>query len=156
MKNSWKLVVGLLAMVLIFGCADGTTSAQNVSKPNPTLKTVTLVSGSIKIDVELARTELEQNRGLMFRKSLAEGKGMLFVFPADQKMSFWMRNTSIPLSLAYMLSDGTIVQILDLVPFSEEPRTSERSIRYALEVPQGWFSKVGLKVGDRFELPSLK
>ncbi len=149
MNTIWKLSFVLLASALVFGCAGGTTSAQDVSKPNPTLKAVTLVSGGVKVDVELARTQLEQNRGLMFRKSLADGKGMLFVFPADQ-------NTSIPLSLAYILSDGTIVQILDLVPFSEEPRPSERSIRYALEVPQGWFSKVGLKVGDKFEIPSLK
>jgi len=156
MNTIWKLSFVLLASALVFGCAGGTTSAQDVSKPNPTLKAVTLVSGGVKVDVELARTQLEQNRGLMFRKSLADGKGMLFVFPADQKMSFWMKNTSIPLSLAYILSDGTIVQILDLVPFSEEPRPSERSIRYALEVPQGWFSKVGLKVGDKFEIPSLK
>lgn len=156
MNMIWKLAVGLLVLGLIFGCAAGTTSAQDLTKPNPTLKTVTLTSGSVKVEVELARTELEQNRGLMFRKSLADGKGMLFVFPSDQKVSFWMKNTSIPLSIAYMLSDGTILQILDLVPFSEEPRPSERSIRYGLEVPQGWFSKVGLKVGDKFEIPSLR
>ncbi|MHB0896831.1 MAG: DUF192 domain-containing protein, partial [Spirochaetales bacterium] len=62
----------------------------------------------------------------------------------------------LPLSVAYIGSDGTIYQILDLVPFSEEPRPADRSVRYALEVPQGWFAKVGLKPGDRFEIPALK
>jgi len=75
---------------------------------------------------------------------------------ATNRFSFWMKNTKLPLSLAYTLSDGTIVQILDLVPFSEEPRPSSRSIRYALEVPQGWFARVGIQVGDKVQIPSLQ
>jgi len=155
MRKMWKFAVVLLVSALVFGCAAGKTSAQDLNKPNPTLKTVTLKSGAVEVVVEVAKTQIEQNRGLMFRKTLADGKGMLFVFPTDQKVSFWMKNTSLPLSIAYMGSDGTIFQILDLAPFSEEPRPSERSIRYALEVPQGWFSRVKLAVGAKFEIPSL-
>jgi uncharacterized membrane protein (UPF0127 family) len=81
---------------------------------------------------------------------------MLFVFDRDQQVSFWMKNTKLPLSLAYILSDGTIVEILDLVPLSEEPRPSARSIRYALEVPEGWFARAGIQVGDKVRIPSLQ
>jgi hypothetical protein len=92
----------------------------------------------------------------MYRSSLKDGEGMLFVFESDQKLAFWMKNTKLPLSLAYILSDGTIVQIIDLVPFSEESRPSIRSVRYALEVPQGWFERSGIKVGDKVRIPSLE
>ncbi len=149
---------GTLFLLVFFLMLSTSCSARSGSdtKPNPTLKTSLITSGDVSILVELAMTEEERNKGMMFRKSLEEGKGMLFVFESDQRMAFWMKNTSIPLSLAYLGSDGTIFQILDLVPFSEDPRLSERSIRYALEVPQGWFTKVGLKVGDKFEIPPLK
>ncbi|MCE5255226.1 MAG: DUF192 domain-containing protein [Spirochaetaceae bacterium] len=151
----------LLACAVIFAigslvsCSEQSNNSGLPSKPNPQLATVTLKSGSVEVAVEVAKTEDEKNRGLMYRKSLAEGKGMLFVFDSDQKAAFWMKNTSLPLSLAYIASDGTITQILDLVPYSEEPRSSVRSVRYALEVPQGWFVKVGLKEGDKFEIPPL-
>jgi uncharacterized membrane protein (UPF0127 family) len=162
MKHSQKLTIRgramLIAAIFAISAATLSCSAQKASedgtdKPNPTLKKVTLVSGQTQVVAEVAATETERNRGLMFRKTLADGNGMLFVFETDQRVSFWMKNTSLPLSLAYLASDGTILQILDLKPFSEEPRPSERSIRYALEVPQGWFAKVGLKPGDRFEIP---
>jgi len=152
-KGTFLLLVFFL--MLSTSCSARSGSGSD-TKPNPTLKTSRITSGDVSILVELAMTEQERNKGMMFRKSLDEGKGMLFVFESDQRMAFWMKNTSIPLSLAYLGSDGTIFQILDLVPFSEAPKLSERSIRYALEVPQGWFTKVGLKVGDKFEIPPLK
>ncbi|HWR10400.1 MAG TPA: DUF192 domain-containing protein [Rectinemataceae bacterium] len=147
-----------IAMVaaLTMSCSAQSKRNQDTNKPNPKLETVTLKSGDTRLVVEVADTELERNRGLMFRKSLADGNGMIFVFETDQKASFWMKNTSLPLSLGFLGSDGGILQILDLAPFSLEPRPSERSVRYALEVPQGWFAKVGLKVGDKFEIPPLK
>jgi len=145
----------VLAGFLVSSCSAQAAGDQVINKPNPQLKTATLKSGSVQMIVEVAKTEGERNRGLMFRKNLADGKGMLFVFETDQKVSFWMKNTSIPLSVAYMGSDGTILQIIDLVPFSLEPRTSERSIRYALEAPKGWFDRAGLKVGDKCEIPLL-
>jgi uncharacterized protein len=154
-RNKIGLVAALAAFMLFsISCSQG-SSAQGIDKPNPQLKTVTLTSGAVQVLAEAARTETERNRGLMFRKSLKAGKGMLFDFETDQRVSFWMKNTIIPLSLAFLGSDGTIYQILDLTPLSEEPRPSERSVRYALEVPQGWFSQVGLKAGDRFEIPKL-
>lgn len=149
------LIVGVAA-VLFFGACAQSGSSQDISKPNPKLKTVDLKIGTAVVKAEVAMTETERNRGLMYRTSLRDGEGMLFVFDYDQQVSFWMKNTKLPLSLAYILSDGSIVQILDLVPFSEEPRPSSRSIRYALEAPQGWFSRAGIKVGDRVQIPPLK
>jgi len=141
----------VLAAAMAVSCSAQSAKNDDPNKPNPTLKTVTLRAGDVKVVVEVAATELERNRGLMFRKKLEDGKGMLFVFDADQRVAFWMKNTSLPLSLAYIGSDGRILQILDLQPFSEQSRPSERSVRYALEVPQGWFSRVGLEVGDSFD-----
>jgi uncharacterized membrane protein (UPF0127 family) len=102
----------------------------------------------VLIQVELARTEQEQKQGLMHRKSLDDGKGMLFIFDRDQIMSFWMKNTLIPLSIAFIASDGRIIEIKDMEPLRLSAVNSERSVRYALEVNQGWFSRVGIGPGD--------
>jgi len=157
-KRRLFAALAAIAMIaaLLSSCSAQSGNGQETDKPNGQLKAVTLKAGDVQLTAEVAATELERTRGLMFRKSLADGKGMLFVFDSDQKVAFWMKNTSLPLSVAYIGSDGTIYQILDLVPFSEEPRSADRSVRYALEVPQGWFAKVGLKPGDRFEIPALK
>jgi uncharacterized membrane protein (UPF0127 family) len=120
--------------------------------PNPTLKTAALAAGSASVMAEIARTEVERERGLMFRTSLEDGKGMLFIFDRDERLSFWMKNTRIPLSLAYISSDGTIRQIVELEPESLASVQAERSVRYALEVPKLWFSRVGVVVGDRVRL----
>ena len=84
----------------------------------------------------------------MHRDSLEDGYGMLFIFEKDQVLSFWMKNTFIPLSIAYITSDGRIVDIKDMYPLDESSVVSSRSVRYALEVPQGWFSRAGVHLGD--------
>ncbi|MBN1241548.1 MAG: DUF192 domain-containing protein [Spirochaetales bacterium] len=117
------------------------------------LRTVTLRSGSVELVAELAITPEEQQQGLMFREELPDGRGMLFVYGSDRRMAFWMKNTKIPLSIAFLAADGTIREIRDMRPESLEVIESARSARHALEVPQGWFARVGLAVGDRFELP---
>jgi uncharacterized protein len=140
------------ALAALMGCGAGKAAAEG---PNPTLRAVELRIGGAAVSAELARTASEREKGLMFRKSLAEGSGMLFVFEGDQRVGFWMKNTTIPLSLAYIGSDKVIKQIVDLEPLSLASVQSERSIRYALEVPRGWFGRVGAKVGDRVEMPEL-
>ena len=125
-------------------------------RPNPPLPTARLRLGGAELVAEVADDEAERTRGLMHRTELADGKGMLFVFESDQRLSFWMKNTRIPLSIAYILSDGTIARILDLEPYSEQPRSSDRSVRYALEVPRGWFARAGVAEGDRVVIPPLR
>ncbi len=123
--------------------------------PNPILKTALIKVGSAEVLAEIARTEVERERGLMFRTSLEDGKGMLFVFDKDEMLSFWMKNTLIPLSLAYIASDGTIRQIVELEPQSLQPIRADRSVRYALEMPKRWFERAGVRVGDRVDLGGL-
>jgi uncharacterized membrane protein (UPF0127 family) len=106
----------------------------------------------VSLEAELARSEQERARGLMYRKSLEDGKGMLFIFDRDQVMSFWMKNTLVPLSIAFIASDGRILEIKDMEPLNLSTISSERSVRYALEVPQGWFSRAGIAIGDIVQL----
>ena len=100
------------------------------------------------VKAEIARTQEEQAAGLMFREKLPDGEGMFFVFESDRVLSFWMKNTLIPLSIAYITYDGRIVDIKDMYPHDETRVVSSRSVRYALEVPQGWFSRAGVREGD--------
>ncbi|MDR2630742.1 MAG: DUF192 domain-containing protein [Spirochaetaceae bacterium] len=108
--------------------------------------------GRVQIAVEIARTEAERARGLMHRISLPDGEGMLFVFERDQILSFWMKDTLIPLSIAFISYDGRIREIYDMHPRDLRSIHSSRSVRYALEVPQGWFERTGITVGDRLHL----
>jgi len=108
----------------------------------------------VEITVELARTDEERAKGLMFRKTLPDGQGMIFIFDRDQQLSFWMKNTLIPLSIAFIASDGRIVEIKDMQPNDLTSIKSSRSVRYALEVPQGWFGRVNVKAGDIVKIDS--
>jgi uncharacterized membrane protein (UPF0127 family) len=91
----------------------------------------------------------------MHRRNLPDGEGMLFVFERDQILSFWMKNTFIPLSIAFIASDGRIIDIRDMEPQSLSAVKSTRSVRYALEVPQGWFTRQGIREGDRIILGTV-
>jgi uncharacterized membrane protein (UPF0127 family) len=104
------------------------------------------------VKAEIARTGDERSKGLMGRKSLPDGEGMLFVFERDQILSFWMKNTLIPLSIAFISHEGRILEIHDMKPQDLTSIQSNRSARCALEVPQGWFSRAGIGVGDRLIL----
>jgi uncharacterized membrane protein (UPF0127 family) len=106
-------------------------------------------SDPVEITVEIAGTEEKRAKGLMYRKKLPDGEGMIFIFERDQQLSFWMKNTLIPLSIAFITSDGRIIEIKDMQPHDLNSVQSSRSARYALETPQGWFTRVGIKSGDR-------
>jgi len=107
------------------------------------------------VKAEIARTHEERTQGLMYREKLPDGEGMFFIFETDQVLSFWMKNTYIPLSIAYITFDGRIIDIKDLYPRDENSVLSSRSARYALEVPQGWFSRAGVREGDRINPGSI-
>jgi uncharacterized membrane protein (UPF0127 family) len=118
------------------------------------LATITVRIAGEPFRIEVARTEAEQARGLMYRRSLGAREGMLFVYQADEHLSFWMKNTSIPLTLAFLSREGEILQIAELKPLSLRPVTSERAARYALELPLGSLDRLDVRVGDRVELPA--
>jgi uncharacterized membrane protein (UPF0127 family) len=103
----------------------------------------------IPVRAEIARSETERSRGLMYRKKLADGEGMLFFFERDEILSFWMKNTYIPLSIAFVSFRGEILEIRDMEARSLKPVRSSRSCRYALEAPQGYFGRAGIAAGDR-------
>jgi len=109
-------------------------------------------NGKVIINAEIARTEEQVKQGLMHRKEIKDGHGMLFVYDYDHVMSFWMKNTLVPLSIAYIATDGRIMEIYDMEPGNLNPVRSSRSARYALEVPQGWFGRAGIEIGDRIDL----
>lgn len=102
----------------------------------------------ISVLAEIAVNPEDRNHGFMERKNIPQGTGMLFVFENDQILNFWMKNTPTPLSIAYISKDGKIKDILDMQPFSLADVSSSSYVRYALEVPQGWFKKNGIAVGD--------
>jgi len=109
----------------------------------------------VEVRVEIADGPFEQQRGLMYRTALGEDRGMLFVYRREQPLSFWMKNTRIPLSIAYIDSKGRITDILDMKPLDDKPPhyISSEPVQYALEVNQGFFDEHGVKVGDRARLP---
>ncbi len=102
----------------------------------------------VTVLAEIAVTDEEQMKGFMFRKHIPPGTGMLFLFPDDRIARFWMKNTPSPLSIAYIDYRGVIRDILDMTPLSEAEIVSSVNVRYALEVPQGWYVRNGIKPGD--------
>jgi uncharacterized membrane protein (UPF0127 family) len=106
------------------------------------------------IRVEVARTEKEKERGLMFRERLGKDEGMLFVYEGEGIRSFWMKNTRLPLSIAFIDKRGKIVDIQDMEPFSLQTYISAYPAKYALEMNRGWFKRNGIKVGHLVKIPS--
>ncbi len=116
----------------------------------PELPVVTLRIGSTSIKAEVADDDAERSAGLMFRESLATDSGMLFVMPSTGPASFWMKNTLVALSIAFLDENGTILELHDLQPKSEKIVKSTFSrIAYALEMPQGWFARKNIWPGER-------
>src|SRR5512138_3480290 len=144
MKRMRRILGSILLGIFLISCSSVARDAQGIpTTPNPPLPSAKIAIGGTVIEAELARTEGERERGLMFRKVLPAGKGMLFCFSVDQVLTFWMKNTSLPLSIAWIGSDGVIKGMADMAPFSLAPVSSDRSVRYALEVPAGWFQAAG-------------
>jgi uncharacterized membrane protein (UPF0127 family) len=113
------------------------------------LPTLALSAGIHVIQAEVANTSPSRTQGLMFRKSLAANQGMLFVFPDSGPQCMWMRNTYVPLSVAFIDEAGVILNIADMKPQTEDSHCAARPARYALEMNQGWFAAKGVKPGAR-------
>jgi hypothetical protein len=106
-----------------------------------------------KIQVEVVRTEQEKARGLMFRDKLGVDEGMLFVYEKEEFLTFWMKNTPLPLSIAFIDRKGKIVDMQDMEPFSLRTHSSARPARFALEMNRNWFQRNGIHVGDLVKMP---
>ncbi len=166
--------VGAAAAVLLFGCPSATEATQPV-KPAPPAPQITDVTdpnykmdplpmakvvlpagdgGTVVVEAEVCATENARTRGLMWRKALADGKGMLFLFPQEQWLNFWMRNTLIPLDMVFIDAKYEVAGIVEnATPLTLTGRGVGKPSKYVLEVPGGWAARVGLKAGAkvRFE-----
>lgn len=139
--------IRLLAQrLLCLAAAAGPLPAASQSSPLPTVQ---LTAGIHVITAEVAAQNPARTRGLMFRKALPANHGMLFIFDNKAVHCMWMRNTLIPLSVAFLEDDGTIVNILDMQPHDERSHCAKQPVRYALEMTQGWFAQKGIGPGAR-------
>ena len=144
------LVLSGLLLLAFSACLDKSSLADNYpKKAQGKLREAKLMIADKTVMAEVAISNEEQITGLMFREKLEDGRGMLFVYDSDRKLSFWMKNTKLPLSVAYIDSDFIIREIYDMEPYSLDPVESELSLRYALEVPLGWFDRTGIKPGAK-------
>jgi uncharacterized protein len=131
----------------LFGALLASAHAQQ--GPQPKLPTARITAGIHVIEAELAITPAQQQTGMMFRTAMGTNEGMLFIGEELEERCFWMRNTLIPLSIAFVADDGTIVNIADMQPRSEVTHCSAKPVRFALEMNRGWFNKRGIKPGTR-------
>lgn len=149
-----KKISFIILTNLIFICLCSCSSKSKLP-----VKNITITKADQKqlvVKAEIASKPEERNFGFMERKNIPDGTGMMFIFERDQILSFWMKNTPHPLSIAYIDSKGKIRDIFDMTPFSEASIVSTVSVRYALEVPQGWYDKMGIKKGDIVSLDFLE
>lgn len=140
-KHRWAVLSAALLFVLSLSCRGE--------------ELLQLEIGSKQFYLEIADDQEERSRGLMFRDSLKEDHGMIFIFQRDRQLSFWMKDTKIPLSLAYIDREGRIVDILPLSPGDLQSVSSSRSVRYAIELNRGAFQRAGVEEGDRIDLTPL-
>ena len=110
---------------------------------------VTLTIKDVKLKTEIADTVMKKAAGLMYRESLDENAGMIFLFSVPERVNFWMKDTKIPLSIAFIDAGGVIKEIRDMEPMDTTAITSKDEVSYALEVNQGWFKKNKIKPGDK-------
>jgi uncharacterized membrane protein (UPF0127 family) len=139
-KRLFSLFIALAGSMALHSAASAQQAPQE-------LPTTTLTAGMHNIAAQVARTEQQRQIGLMFRKQMATHEGMLFVFEEPSTQCFWMRNTLIPLSAAFVDDEGTIVNVEDMAPQTDASHCSKKPVRYVLEMNQGWFAKRGLKPG---------
>jgi hypothetical protein len=121
--------------------------------PQLQLPRVTLTAGMHLIQAQVATTPEQRSIGLMFREDMPAGEGMLFVFEQPAGQCFWMKNTLLPLTAAFVADDGTIVNLADMKPQTLDSHCSVRPVRFVLEMNQGWFAKRGIQAGARLSGP---
>lgn len=124
--------------------------------PQMNLQRVKLSAGMNIIDAQLAQTTDQRQVGLMLRKDMPQHEGMLFVFEQPSQQCFWMKNTLLPLTAAFVADDGTIVNLADMKPQTTDSHCSAQPVRYVLEMNQGWFAKKGIKAGSKLSGPPFE
>jgi len=123
--------------------------AMGQDEPQTQLPHTTLTVGIHQIDTQVAATSEQREIGLMFRKNMPQHEGMLFVFESPSRLCFWMKNTLLPLTAAFIAEDGTIVNLENMKPLTTDSHCSAKPVRFVLEMNQGWFAKKGVKAGSK-------
>ena len=142
MKKIWSTAFAALLVM-----PSGIVTAEE--SPQLNLQRITLTAGIHQIDTQVAVTQNQHAVGLMYRSEMPTNEGMLFVFEQPSVQCFWMRNTRLPLTAAFVADDGTIVNLENMKPQTTESHCSTKPVRYVLEMNQGWFAKKGVKSGSR-------
>jgi uncharacterized membrane protein (UPF0127 family) len=135
-----------LLAALLFAGLGSHALAQGVPQNLPA---ITLQAGMHNIRASVAQTPAQRQTGLMFRREMAQHEGMLFVFEQAAPQCFWMKDTLLPLSIAFLADDGTVVNVADMRPQALDSHCSAKPVRYVLEMNQGWFAKRGIGPGFR-------
>ena len=141
----------LLSLTLL---CSGTSFAQGA--PQTDLPRLKLTAGMYLIDTQVAATPEQRSTGLMYRRQMPQAEGMLFVFEQTGEQCFWMKNTLLPLTAAFVADDGTIVNLADMAPQTTDSHCSEKPVRFVLEMNQGWFAQKGIKAGFKLSGPPFK
>lgn len=140
-----SFVQTLIAIALLFAALPGMAQ----TAPQPPLPAVQLQTGLYLIRAEVANSYGTRMMGLMLREKMGANEGMLFLFPDREKQCMWMKNTLLPLSVAFVSQDGTILNIEDMKPRTEDSHCSNGVAPYALEMNLGWFKQKGIKAGSK-------
>ncbi|WP_061494872.1 DUF192 domain-containing protein [Ramlibacter tataouinensis] len=146
----------LAAALASLALAASALPAAAQDQPQTQLPRVTLSAGMHQIDAQIAQTFEQRMTGLMFRKDMPQHEGMLFVFDQPTVQCFWMKNTLLPLTAAFLADDGTVVNLADMKPQALDSHCSAKPVRYVLEMNQGWFAKKGIKPGMKLTGPPFK
>ena len=144
--QSTRLTRHLLAALALAATALASHAQES---PQMNLPRVALSAGMYQIDAQVAQTSAEHQIGLMHRAEMPQHEGMLFVVERPGVQCFWMRNTILPLTAAFVDDDGTIVNLADMKPVTEDPHCSAKPVRFVLEMNLGWFNKKGIKAGSK-------
>ena len=139
----------LQALLLLIAGSLTAFNAMGQGSPQMNLPRVTLNAGMHLIQAQVAQDFEQRQIGLMWRKDMPQNEGMLFVFEQASVQCFWMRNTLLPLTAAFVADDGTIVNLVDMKPQSDDSHCSKKPVRFVLEMNRGWFAKKGIKEGSK-------
>lgn len=142
----------ITALLLAFA---GPALAQSQEQPQLNLPRMPLAAGMHLIDAQVAQTPEQRQIGLMHRREMPVTEGMLFVFEQPATQCFWMKNTLLPLTAAFVADDGRVVNLTDMKPQTLESHCSTEPVRFVLEMNQGWFAKRGVKAGSRLSGPAF-
>lgn len=159
MKNKFSIFLLLtLLIVSLTACTRNSNQSNNSSTSTSTSSFPEIQINETKLKIEVADTELEREEGLMNRTSMPQDQGMIFIFDSEQVITFWMKNTLIPLDIIFINSNGEIVNIAKNTKVNQttELYSSERPMLYAIEVNAGWTTSNNVKIGDIVDLSNIK